>query len=455
MQLNHCLSWNTTVSERVARVLTVVCLSVASVVAVATVAVWPQSANAQTYIELPANVVSTGVGTADFTVDFTPAYQAGWVSVANDRNVTDYVRTINDSSTHCYPRAGGSSGVVNGTLTYGLNSATHQTNNQTGGSPNCASSGTYYNWYYMWTGGVPNYDCNGTQGQCYYASYYYNANSNTFSNTPTMQNVQYQSGFNATTQTRFTSLSFTGKQASVGYFLETSEIDTTRPETNPTLVRIQYAKRPDVEFSGRSESIDNSVYGTSTVTSDLTVLTNGTYDLLVTFANTGTLFGGAVPFPDSYIYATVDVSGQTITIIGDLEFYDGTTPIDEQALRDCSLTAISGCIINAFTVLFVPSTESLSELSEFNDTLSGKFPFAYLYDFQSSIGALFGDTSQSVPTFEVAFAGGTLTLLSQAQLEAVPYVPFIRTTVGFLLWVVFAFTMYRRTLNIFNPQQTI
>jgi hypothetical protein len=271
----------------------------------------------------------------------------------------------------------------------------------------------------------------------------------------TSGNVSLSSGFFATTNTRFTDVSFTGTDATVEYFLDENEIDSSIPERNPSLIRYSYAKQPDTEFSAFSLDIDETTFGTSTNLADFSGLTNGTYDVLIQFSNLGVPFGGPVPFPDSYVYLTIDKSGNNITIEGNVEFYDGTTPLSEDEWQQCGLTELTGCITNAFRFLFVPDPSVLNEVSTVSDQLETTFPFAYLYDFQTVVSSLFGDYSAAVPTFQIAFAGSSITLLSDDLLSNVPFVPFIRTTLGWLLWFGFAWAMYRRTLNIFNQNQTI
>lgn len=513
MSLSVTLFGNRTVSERKARVLTVLCLTVGSVVAMAAMVAVPERANAATFEEDFDSGSVTTVSQSLFNVDANPnlivatdpdcesspkcvrrpttgnvyrataeigfADQGQFVMFAlKEAQINNYIEfQVNASTTGGatirWEFLGGINIVGNGMSSEGFDFST--TTDEWHGfiiEWRKEEDGDFLEWRGSVTRGV---QVNSTAwkssgvlaGQEMSVTFGLGKNTGT-NNSPVVDSAtivtgnavsgvvgELSSGFNAQTFTRFLDLSFSGTDALIDYYLEEGEIDTTRAETNPTLVRLQYAKQPDVDFSGIGEAINNQIFGSSTATIDLSGLTNGTYDLLIQFANQGTILGGPVPFPDSYIYATVDVSGNTITILGDVEYYDGTAAQDEQSLRACGLTDISGCIINSFVALFIPSTDSLEALADFNDDLSGRFPFAYVYDFQTLVTSLFTDTTQSVPTFEVAFAGGTLTLLSQSQLQAVPYVPFIRTTVGFLLWVTFAFAMYRRTLNIFNPHQTI
>jgi len=265
---------------------------------------------------------------------------------------------------------------------------------------------------------------------------------------------QYSSGFNSQTFTRFTALSFSGTNASVQYFLEETEIDTTRAETNPTLVRLQYAKQPDTQFSGVSGAIDPSVFGTSTEVISLSALTNGTYDLLITFANQGTVISGVVPFPESYIYATISKSGSVITLVGTVEYYDGTVALEDQELQPCGITALSGCITNAFSYLFVPSEESALQMTQTFATLEEKAPFVYFYQLQTAIVDVWSSPSE-LPTISVPFGSSEITLLSAGLISAVPFVSTVRNIIGALIWLLLGLTIYRRTLKIFDNQTAV
>jgi len=309
------------------------------------------------------------------------------------------------------------------------------------------ASGLYY---YTFAPYKPDNSFSCTAKDCYYFSYEWDNDTKTITTPILVPNP----GFNAVTNTRFLDVDFNGTstvEIDVSYFLDEEEIDSTISQYNPTLVRFNTALRPGTDFSRQAESISNTVFGTSTVSTSFTGLADGVYDLSIDFANGGTAFGSPQPFPFSYVYTSFTIAGGVLTATSSLEFYDYANINNETTYKPCSITEIGGCIINAFVFLFVPSTDSINSFFELNETLSTKFPFAYLYDFQSSITSLFNPSPTASSTISYDFAGlGELSLISQAQLEAVPYASFIKVTLGYLMWIAFASLMYRRTLKIFN-----
>jgi len=262
----------------------------------------------------------------------------------------------------------------------------------------------------------------------------------------------FDANFNFVTETRFTDLDISGTSSvniDVEYYIDGAEINTSISEFNPTLVSFSVALRPDTEFSSYSNAIDPLISGTSTSSFSFGSLADGTYDLLIQFSNLGVPFGSARPFPQSYIYTDFTLTGGVLTATGTVEYYDGLAePINRY--KPCSVVEISGCISNAMVDLFIPASTTLQETTDTFTSLQGKFPFAYVYDFQASVADLYS-TSTASATIAYNFAGlGTLTLISKAQLQALPMASTVRTILGYLLWLMFFAQMYRRTLTIFN-----
>jgi len=265
-----------------------------------------------------------------------------------------------------------------------------------------------------------------------------------------------QIGFNSVTNTRFTDLSVTGTSTvvvDVEYFLDLLEIDRTVTEYNPTQVAFRTSLRPSSTFSSVSESIDNTTAGTSSVSTSFVGLVDGTYDLNITFANNGTLFGQTRPFEKSYIYTEFTIASGTLASVGNIEFYDGLTPPNPEGNQPCGITDLGGCIINAVMYLVYPSSASLNEFNELYETMSGKFPFAYFTDFNDSVSAVFTAPTTEEMALTVPFGDyGDLQLISAEQIEAVPLTATIRTLLGALIWFMLGATIYRRTYRIFNQQ---
>jgi len=261
--------------------------------------------------------------------------------------------------------------------------------------------------------------------------------------------------FNSVTQTRFTDVDVTGTSTvnvEAEYYLEQSEIDVTKSERNPAMVRFQYSLRPGTTFDGFSESIDATLQGTSTADIDLSGFSDGTYDLLVTFSNSGCTLGLApCPFKDSYVYSSFTIASGTLVSVGDNEFYDGTVPPPENQYQDCSITNIGNCISNAFVYLFFPSQSALNSFTILGDQLDTRFPFAYIFDTLEVVQTLYSTTQSESLDLTVPFASfGDITLISQDMLEEIPMSETIKLLLTYTLWIMFMLQMYNRSRNIFN-----
>jgi len=261
-------------------------------------------------------------------------------------------------------------------------------------------------------------------------------------------------GFNSLTNTRFTDVSVTGTSTvlvDVDYFLDLAEIDRTVNEFNPTQIAFRTALRPSSTFSSITENINNTVAGTSTASTTFTGLVDGVYDLNITFANNGTLFGQTRPFEQSYVYTEFTIASGTLQSVGTIEFYDGTSQPNPETNQPCGIGALSGCLINATMYLVYPSSESLEQFTVIYDTMSGKFPFAYFTDFNDSILSVFTASTTHSLALEVPFGDyGTTTIISAQMIEDFPLTNTIRTILGAIIWLMLGATIYRRTYRIFN-----
>jgi len=276
--------------------------------------------------------------------------------------------------------------------------------------------------------------------------------------TPTF-NVGNNSGnFN----TRFISTQITGTSTNpknvfvkVEYYIDPNELNRNVSATNPTQISLSVALRPNTTFTKLYYDIP-LISGTNTQTftiDDTNIQDNGIFDLLIQFANAGVPFGSEIPFKDSYIYTNFTLSSKIVTATSTTENYNSTTNINQNLTsQPCGITALSGCISNAFSYLFIPDPTTLNNFKSIQTTLSTKFPFAYITDFQSSITTLYNENNTQNSSISVPFGSyGTISLISKQQLENVPFAFWIKTMLGYLLWLMFAYQMYRRTLNIFNP----
>jgi len=279
----------------------------------------------------------------------------------------------------------------------------------------------------------------------------------------------YSTGFNSTYDTRFTDIAITDLepqgppppahghvQIDVDYWLEESEIDVNNSMWNPTQVKFSYALRPSTSTNSSFTTISATSYGSGSTTIDFPDLVDGTYDLLVQFSNIGASLGlSPQPFAEAYIYTSFTLLDQNLSATGTPEYYDNTTPPDQNRYLDCSLTQIDNCLKNVGIFLFYPSPDSLDNFYTLQESIDQKFPFNYISDFKDAfIGFYTTATTQSM-TLTVPFGTfGDITLISADLINDVPLSSTIRTILGYLLWVMLVYQIYRRTLRIFNSQET-
>lgn len=311
----------------------------------------------------------------------------------------------------------------------------------------------------------PSYNCSGQDwGRSTYPTY---AQANSLSDTSYVDFTKGASGvvvnsvqgFDQNYQTRFLDLEITGTSSvniAVDYFLQQSEIIRTISAFNPTQINFGIALRPTTAISARGVNIDNSVQGTSSEDFTFTSLTDGVYDVNITFMNQGSAIGQSErPFAESYIYSSFTVASGTLTATGTPEFYDFSQDLPTNQPVPCGITAIGGCIQNAFSYLFIPTDNGMLQITNLYDTLSTKFPFAYFTDFNDSITSVFTNPTTESLAISVPFGTfGTLDLISEDMIEAVPFTSLIRELLGAIIWLMMAYTIYRRTFKIFNKETT-
>jgi hypothetical protein len=343
---------------------------------------------------------------------------------------------VSTSTVQCSPLSGGLGG--NGATTTVITnvSVSH------GASP-CNVSGWYYNVYYK-TG----------SSTLYYSQYYFNAVTNKIT-LPIPVIGNYASGFNSVLNTHFTDLDITGTSTlniDVDYFLDGNEIDTTVSAKNPTWVKFWYAERASTstDFKKINEVI-SVVAGSSTISTNITGLADGTYDLLIGFSNFGCSVGlSECPFPDSYVYSSFTVGGGVLTSTGTNEFYDRTSPIQDNTYQECGITNIGGCLVNAGLYLFVPDDDSIQQISDSFEGLQTTFPFVYAFQANEYVDTLFSATSTDAGIV-ASTTLGTITFVNRAMLEAVPYSDTFRTIIAYSMWITFLWGAYRVVLKMFNP----
>lgn len=261
--------------------------------------------------------------------------------------------------------------------------------------------------------------------------------------------------FLSTTNTRFLELDWASTTLDIDYYLDEDEVDPTISELNPELIRIGYSLRPtSTQLTYISEEIDPEVTGTSTLQTDFfTSLPDGTYDLFISFHNYSAAFGGAPPFPDSYVFSAFTVSSGNIIGYSEPALYDATSFFDSNTVyRDCGLTSLDGCMQNVFIWLFYP-TWGVDYFLVVREELETKIPFNYVFGIQDQIDLL-ASGSATIPSVTLSFGPFVdLELLSAAFFTTDPWAtPFatIRSLSIVVLYTTLVIVLYRRTKYFIN-----
>jgi len=251
--------------------------------------------------------------------------------------------------------------------------------------------------------------------------------------------------------TRFTNQSFVGTSsisAEVTYFLNTAEVIDSDPTRNPTNVRITLSKVGSTTTETFSVDIDNTDGGTSTTSISIGNLADGVYDTLTTFGNLGSVFGGVIPFKEAYVYSQFVVSGGVLTTQSPPELYNALALQSGPGLayqyQDCGITAISGCINNAFAYLFMPDDDLItSAYSEYQLVRSSTAPFATIEDVRNVYATLqeVSSATNTPPEVSLVLFGQTteFTLGSEIPNDARIFVFQLSTA---MLWVAFGLALW-------------
>lgn len=117
-----------------------------------------------------------------------------------------------------------------------------------------------------------------------------------------------------------------------------------------------------------------------------------------------------------------------------------------------------GCYFgNALQFVFVPDPLTIRKFE--NLTLASSSPFSYAYDIPRLRDELLNTSTTTVLAWTLPFhtqasTTATVSLISVAQLEAIPFLSTIRTILGWLLWVAFAELVYYQILRVHNKEHT-
>lgn len=138
-----------------------------------------------------------------------------------------------------------------------------------------------------------------------------------------------------------------------------------------------------------------------------------------------------------------------------------TTTAGSFVPEDCNMLDVGCGFRNALGWAFIPTVDFWGQIDQYRQSAGTRAPFIYLQQMASSTNALLNTNATS--TFAITLnnlhftpgATTSLTLLSSAQIEAVPFSSTIRTILGYLVWFFVARGFYRRVMRIFDDHTEV
>lgn len=119
----------------------------------------------------------------------------------------------------------------------------------------------------------------------------------------------------------------------------------------------------------------------------------------------------------------------------------------------CSTLDLGCYFQKAIVFAFYPSEASLDRFDSALSFASTTAPFAYAYELPALVAALFPEGTSTVSVtlpLDMGVASGTLTILSPAMIEAVPFADSLRTILGYVMYFMTALTMYALVIRSHN-----
>lgn len=154
----------------------------------------------------------------------------------------------------------------------------------------------------------------------------------------------------------------------------------------------------------------------------------------ISYVNFWNINSNSIVFNQTGLHLSFEVSGGVVINSVVEEVFNGQNLSTQTPTADCSISNIGGCLINALTYVFIPSSESFSQFTGVWDSVSSKPPFGYI---TSTIDVFEGIDATTTP----AFTFGTIPFMDTI------FTPF-RTLLVSLLWFIYAVWFYRKVTKI-------
>lgn len=230
-------------------------------------------------------------------------------------------------------------------------------------------------------------------------------------------------------QTRMNNIVISGNRNNVnfnvGYFIDLVGLNV---ENRPDSIRVRFiGENQTGNFFERSSFILplNAGNATTTLIMQTAVPNNATYRGTARFVNITT---GDLSYP--FIFFTFTVAGNNVTSFSFETFtrdqWEGAIEVTQQP---CSITNFTGCIINAFTYLFIPNANTLESFLQLYTRLETVIPFGYVIQVIELRG-------------NMSIASSTVTV-NTSPFQNQIFTP-IRNGLIAVFWVLFLFYLYNR-----------
>jgi len=209
----------------------------------------------------------------------------------------------------------------------------------------------------------------------------------------------------------------------------------------------------------------NVQYNTGTTTPDFARLLFSSGNQSIVPFDSSTLVSGlnsfshtqSFPALEDNITAKIQLISGTSTILYESPEYVYNVSLTvsdvDQQLETCDqYNILLKGVCKVFYFLFVPSNTAVASFMEVKTQMDTRIPFVYVGQAQDMFQTLYGTTG-SMPSISVPFGTwGSVELISQAKLEAIPFVDDVRLLISAGMWVLFLYGMYKMGLGVHDKQ---
>jgi len=351
----------------------------------------PLFASAQTLPTfLPSTLGDQPIATTTLTISASTLLNNDLDTVSYD---VQYIQTVNLFTTNtanwCYPTGGGGANFGTGNFTYNLVASNEQTSNNTGGSPDCDVSGTYY--INFRTGTPGNYEY-------YYTKYYYDQPTNSYRALPTPDFIPTASVWARTV-------------TPANGVITSNPISTTIQINKGTSTATSYK----IIFASNIQQIP-PITGTLASTSQIQTFS---HTFLLPNQTDDSIFQRIFLFnaSSSQVYLSPDTTWYFSSTNNPYQYDLGTTTTDfDLMLSACDTSSVLFAgVCSVVSKLFIPSSSSIQYALQGVQTSQTIYPFSLIFEAREAL--LSGITSSSTSEYELVYTFNASTTMGVISVE--------------------------------------